>query len=68
MFLNPPQPDAEAKLTRRGLVLATALVVVAASLVVYRRRLRRARNLSRSAATERWESEGGATAAAGETG
>ena len=68
-FLNPlPKPGAEAKLARRGLILAAALALVAASVVVYRRRLQRARNLSQSAATARWESEGGATVAAGETG
>ena len=68
-FLNPlPKPGAEAKLARRGLILAAALAVVAASLVVHRRRLQRARKLSQSAATARWESEGGATVPAGETG
>lgn len=66
--IRVPKPAAEAKLARRGLILAAALAVVAASWVVYRRRLQRARNLSQSAATARWESEGGATAPAGETG
>ena len=63
-----PKASLEAKLARRGLIFAAALAVVAASLVVYRKRLQRARHLSQSAATARWESEGGATVPAGETG
>ena len=58
---------AEVSVARRGVVLAAALAAVAASLAVYRTRRRRARKLAQRSATERWESEGGATVSVGDT-
>jgi hypothetical protein len=55
-------------LARRGAVLAAALATVVASLLVYRTRRRRARQLAQSTATERWEGEGGAIRPAGDAG
>jgi hypothetical protein len=63
-----PKASLEAKLARRGPILAAALAVVAASLVVYRRRLQRARHLSQSAATARWRAKAVRLTPAGETG
>ena len=53
---------------RRAVVLAAAVAAVATSLAVYRTRRRRARKLAQKCATDRWESEGGATLPVGDTG